>query len=217
MRWTQKNIPLSFQNCFKQVSGWIRNNVPAFVSGVVLWITPRRCFLSMVCVTVSFLIWIAVLGYSYSDLTAPPPSSFLLDKRGDFLAELVPGSGKGYWPARQLPERVVQATMLMEDRRFWNHPGVDPVAFARALHQNLSAGKRISGASTLAMQVARMQRPQARTYYAKAVESSTALFMTLRHGRQKFWIIISGSRLTVIRVMASGMPPAFISTNRLRI
>ncbi len=50
--------------------------------------------------------------------------------------------------------------------------------------QNLEHGERISGASTLAMQVARLQHPGPRTYSRKLVESLTALALTLRYGRE---------------------------------
>ncbi|MCP4694335.1 MAG: glycosyl transferase, partial [Desulfobacterales bacterium] len=70
------------------------------------------------------------------------------------------------------------------DQRFWKHPGVDLLAIARAIWQNAGSGRRVSGASTIAMQVARMQAPGARTYYHKAVEALTALFLTARYGRE---------------------------------
>lgn len=95
-----------------------------------------------------------------------------------------PGGEFGYWPIEELPPRVVAATVAIEDRRFWGHPGVDPLAIARALRQNLTERRRISGASTLAMQVARMQHPGARGYARKTLETLTAVFMTLHHGRQ---------------------------------
>ena len=57
--------------------------------------------------------------------------------------------------------------MALEDRRFWWHPGIDPIAMVRAFWQNVSSGARVSGASTLAMQVARMQHPDSRSIWAK--------------------------------------------------
>ena len=56
-------------------------------------------------------------------------------------------------------------------------------ALGRAAWQNLREGRRISGASTLAMQVARMQHAGPRTYGRKAVEALSAVFMTGFHGR----------------------------------
>jgi penicillin-binding protein 1C len=125
-------------------------------------------------------------GWFGSALVAPAPTPILLDRDGGFLAQLpAPDeAGYGYWEIGALPPRVVAATVALEDRRFWLHPGVDPVALARALWQNLSSGARVSGASTLAMQVARMQAPAPRSYLAKAREAATALFLTLRYGRE---------------------------------
>ncbi len=79
---------------------------------------------------------------------------------------------------------MVAATLALEDKRFWEHPGVDPLALLRAAWQDLHAGRRVSGASTIAMQVARMQHPGPRTYARKLVESLTALLLTARYGRE---------------------------------
>lgn len=132
------------------------------------------------------LLGLMVYAFSLATLTAPSPTLLLLDRQDRFLAESADpsGDGYGYWPVQELPQRVVAATLALEDKRFWHHPGVDPVAMARALWQNLSSGERVSGASTLAMQVARMQNPGSRTYGRKLVESLTATFLTLRHGRE---------------------------------
>lgn len=132
---------------------------------------------------------LALLGVALwrSRLVSPDPTLLLRDRNGRFLGE-VSAEGKdaefGYWPLEKIPERVAQATLLIEDRRFRSHPGVDPVALGRAAVQNLGQGRRISGASTLAMQVARMQNPGARTYGRKAMEALSAVFMTAFHGRE---------------------------------
>ncbi|MDM8517641.1 transglycosylase domain-containing protein, partial [Desulfobacterales bacterium HSG16] len=115
------------------------------------------------------------------------PSRILTDRHGRYLAHLraKEDAGYGYWPVNQIPERVAAATLAIEDHRFYSHPGIDPVAVLRAVWQNLSSSRRISGASTLAMQVARMQNPGRRTYFRKSVEAVTAVFLTLRFGRKE--------------------------------
>ena len=55
-----------------------------------------------------------------------------------------------------LPHSLVAATIAAEDRRFWSHPGVDPIAIARAVRQNLSEGKIVEGGSTITQQVAKL-------------------------------------------------------------
>jgi len=125
-------------------------------------------------------------GYFSAALIAPPPTPLLLDRSGQYLAQ-IPAAGDlgyGYWPVEDLPPRVVAATLSLEDRRFWSHPGIDPVAILRAFMQNMTSGRRISGASTLAMQVARMQDPGPRDFRHKLSEAVTAFFITLRYGHE---------------------------------
>ena len=125
-----------------------------------------------------------------SHLAAPTPTAVVTDRNGTFLTQaghesLRPNGTRqveyGYWPVTP-PDRVIRMTLALEDRRFWSHPGVDPIAVLRAIWQHLRGGHG-SGASTLAMQVARMQHPRPRTLWAKAIEAGTALALTVRYGR----------------------------------
>jgi penicillin-binding protein 1C len=129
--------------------------------------------------------WVGVI-WRRARLIAPSPTLYLQDRQGRFMGET--GADKedayGFWPLETLPPRVVAATLAVEDRRFKRHPGVDPIALGRATLQNIRKGKRLSGASTLAMQVARMQSPGRRGYARKANEALTALFLTWRYGRE---------------------------------
>lgn len=112
------------------------------------------------------------------------PSQVLLDRRGLFLGE-VPGTGgaHGFWPLpATLPEKVLVTTLETEDRRFFEHAGISWSSVARALQQNVSNRRVISGASTIAMQVARLEHPKARTFVAKAREAGEALLLIHRHG-----------------------------------
>ena len=73
----------------------------------------------------------------------------------------------------------VEALVRFEDQRFWGHPGVDPIAFARAMAQNLWHGEVVSGASTLTMQLVRMLEPRPRTVGSKLVEMHRALTLEI--------------------------------------
>ena len=139
-----------------------------------------------ICAEITFAAWRA-------HLVTPAATRLVRDRDGRFLGEL-PGEAAGarggawdaelgYWPVADLPPRVVAATAALEDRRFGWHPGVDPLAIARALVQNLSGGRRVSGASTLAMQVARMQHPGARGWLRKVNEACVAWMLTAAYGR----------------------------------
>ena len=63
-----------------------------------------------------------------------------------------------------------KAVLLKEDRYFYYHPGVNPIALGRALLINSIRGKTSSGASTITMQVARLLYPKERTVKNKLVE-----------------------------------------------
>ncbi len=123
-------------------------------------------------------------------LAAPAPTPIVLDRDGAFLTQAGHETARadggrqveyGFWRTPP-PPRVVAATLALEDRRFAWHPGVDPLAVLRAGWERLR-GRSGSGASTVAMQVARMQHPRPRTVWAKAVEAGVAVALTLRYGR----------------------------------
>lgn len=67
----------------------------------------------------------------------------------------------------EVSPRYLEALINYEDRWFWQHPGVNPFSVARAAWQDLTAGRVISGGSTLTMQVARLLDPHSRTFGGK--------------------------------------------------
>jgi penicillin-binding protein 1C len=151
----------------------------------LVWAAALRLLLA--CALGTLATW-AVAVAAGSGLVAPAPTAFIIDRDGGFLTQSGHESRRadggrqvdyGYWPVMP-PPRVVAATLALEDRRFWSHPGVDPVAVLRAAWQHVRGGG--SGASTLAMQVVRMQHPRPRTLWAKAVEAGTAIVLTARYG-----------------------------------
>ncbi len=86
--------------------------------------------------------------------------------------------------SRPFPERVARATLALEDRRFYDHPGVDAYAILRAAWNNLLGRGKRSGASTIAMQIARMQNPAPRSFVNKIVEAATGVAITYRNGHE---------------------------------
>ncbi|ALV91390.1 MULTISPECIES: peptidoglycan glycosyltransferase PbpC [Pantoea] len=69
----------------------------------------------------------------------------------------------------------IQALLTYEDRWFWHHPGINPMAIVRAIGQNVLHHSIVSGGSTLTMQVARLIDPQPRTLRGKVVQAWRAL------------------------------------------
>lgn len=75
---------------------------------------------------------------------------------------------------------MIKTTIAREDRRFLFHPGVDPVALARAICANLRRGKVVSGGSTITMQVAKMALGlKGRSIATKVLEALYALKLEL--------------------------------------
>ena len=85
----------------------------------------------------------------------------------------------GIWRYPTAPERVsplyLDALLGYEDRWFWRHPGVNPLALGRAAAQMLWYRRPVSGGSTLTMQVARILDPHSRTLWGKAKQVFRAL------------------------------------------
>ncbi len=80
---------------------------------------------------------------------------------------------------------LVKTILYKEDRWFRIHPGVNPIAIARALWQNIRTGKRVSGASTITMQVIRMLEPRQRTVVNKLIECFRALQLELHYSKNE--------------------------------
>ena len=110
-----------------------------------------------------------------------PVSSVLEARDGSLLGARIAADGQWRFPGRDtVPGKFAAAVIAAEDKRFRSHPGVDPIALARALWANLRAGKVVSGGSTITMQVIRMSRgSRPRTYPEKFVEAALALRLEL--------------------------------------
>ena len=106
-----------------------------------------------------------VLGWWYF-LPAPlfrvPYSTVILDREGEIMGMTVAGDGQFRVSGRgRLSGKYVAALLCFEDKRFFTHEGVDPLAVARALWLNVRSGSVVSGGSTLTMQVVRLSRESA--------------------------------------------------------
>lgn len=122
-----------------------------------------------------------------SSLFKDPVSTVILDKNGDLLGAKIASDGQWRFPeVKHLPEKYVKAVTTYEDKRFFYHPGVDPVSFMRAIIQNFRAGKYISGGSTLTMQTIRLSRKnQNRTILEKCIEIILATRLEIRYSKSE--------------------------------
>jgi penicillin-binding protein 1C len=92
-----------------------------------------------------------------TDLFHDDYSLVVNDRDGRLLGALL--SDDGAWrfpPLERVPEKFEKALLAFEDKRYYGHAGVDPVALARALWLDLYRGRVVSGGSTITMQTARL-------------------------------------------------------------
>ncbi|MDF1561809.1 MAG: penicillin-binding protein 1C [Deltaproteobacteria bacterium] len=82
-------------------------------------------------------------------------------------------------PLEEVDPGYLTALLRLEDKRFFTHGGVDPLAVARAVWVNLRAGRVVSGGSTLTMQLVRLAEPRPRTLRSKMVEALRAVQLEL--------------------------------------
>jgi len=128
------------------------------------------------------------------DLAFPPnlskarrSSPVALDRNGAWLRAL-PVEG-GRWRIRADLERTdpafVRNLLKVEDARFYQHLGVDPVAAARAALSDLTRGRVVSGGSTISMQTARLLEPRRRTFLAKVLQALRAVQLEARLSKRQ--------------------------------
>jgi penicillin-binding protein 1C len=117
----------------------------------------------------------------------PPYSAQVLDRDGSLLSAFLSTDQK--WRLRtriaHVSPELLRAILAKEDRYFLVHPGVNIFAVVRALLGNLAEGKRVSGASTITMQVARLLEPGPRTYAVKLREALRALQLERRYSKRE--------------------------------
>ncbi len=121
------------------------------------------------------------------DALRPPSATVVLDNEGRPLRFFLPPDGsKRLWAALEdVSPELKKALVASEDRWFYSHPGVNPLAVIRAGWSNLVSGRTISGASTIPMQIARMAEPGPRTLGSKLSEAFRALQLSARFGKDE--------------------------------
>jgi penicillin-binding protein 1C len=110
-------------------------------------------------------------------LLRPPVQSItLLDRNGIPLREsrVAERFSHELAPA-EVPQRVIDAVLAAEDKRFYSHHGIDWLATGRALFAGITRGHIISGASTITQQLVKISSHRPRTLRSKIIEAATAL------------------------------------------
>jgi penicillin-binding protein 1C len=136
------------------------------------------------------LILAFFLGFCFCvprQLFDDPFSTVIESSDGRLLGARIAADEQWRFPATDsVPDKYEKCLLLFEDRYFYYHPGINPVALARALVQNIKAGKIVRGGSTITMQVCRMARKnRERTLTNKLIEMIWALNLELRFSKKE--------------------------------
>lgn len=133
-----------------------------------------------------------ILGFAFwfslpDPLFRDPLSTILLSRDQQLLGARIATDEQWRFPEiEQVPDKFKTALLQFEDKRFYSHPGVDPLALVRAAYLNLKHGRIVSGGSTLNMQVIRLARKhRPRTYLEKLIEGVLAFRLDLGYDKDR--------------------------------
>lgn len=115
------------------------------------------------------------------------PTSYVIEaSNGHLLSAAIAADGQWRFPvADSVPEKFKKCIIAFEDKRYYQHFGIDFLAMSRAMHQNWKAKSVVSGGSTLSMQVIRLSRKQDRTLWQKLLEVILALRLELKYNKEE--------------------------------
>ena len=142
---------------------------------------------------------LGAVGYVVSIAASAPPLSSLKAKSTGDNTRVFAADGKplGFIQAEELhlplhsseiPDVVKDATIAIEDERFYQHKGVDYEGVVRAAIKNLTSGKTVQGGSTITMQLVRsLYISSERTYQRKIREAKLAEELEDEHSKE--WIL----------------------------
>ncbi|MCF3936135.1 PBP1A family penicillin-binding protein [Acuticoccus sp. M5D2P5] len=114
-----------------------------------------------------------------------PPNVAILSEGGDLIANRGDTGGRAVHLA-DLPPYVPQAVIAIEDRRFYSHPGVDPIGLTRAMVTNLTSGRLQQGGSTLTQQLAKnLFLDPSRTLERKIQEMIFSVWLEMQYDKDE--------------------------------
>lgn len=103
------------------------------------------------------------------------------------MAAKIASDGQWRFPiSKKVPQKFIDCIVQFEDRGYYSHWGVSPSAIVRAIKQNISSKRKVSGGSTLTMQVIRLSRKgKKRTFYEKVIEMILATRLEFSYSKKE--------------------------------
>ena len=87
---------------------------------------------------------------------APKQSTQFYDKDGNIIANTFKDENREYVKYDDIPARIIEGLVAIEDTQFFEHSGINPDAISRAIIKDIKAGAFVEGASTLTQQLIKM-------------------------------------------------------------
>ncbi len=121
-----------------------------------------------------------------SKLFHAPTCYIIEDKDGNLLNATIAADGQWRFPYNNnVPQKFIDCITTFEDRRFFKHPGIDPVAIGRAVVKNVKNKGVVQGGSTLTMQVIRLSKQNNnRNIWNKLKESILAVRLEFSYAKK---------------------------------
>lgn len=145
------------------------------------------CFFWSMILVLSIIAW---LSYDLPDMEAAVdydkrPTVVILAANGDEIARYGDLQGD-IIPLDNMSPYLVQAVLAVEDRRFYDHFGLDFIGLARAMWRNMRAGYVVQGGSTITQQLAKnlFLTPE-RTLTRKAKEALLAIYLEQKYSKDQ--------------------------------
>lgn len=148
----------------------------------------KRTFYTIIILFLSLIVGFKILDHLY-----PLPevkidvSPVALDRNGEILRHFSSEEGifRHWVTLDEVSPLYIDALLAYEDRFFYSHFGINPLATLRATFQWITHGKIISGSSTLTMQVARLLDPHERSISGKFKQMFRALQLEARYSKDE--------------------------------
>ncbi len=136
-----------------------------------------------------YIIAILLIAYYFClprKLFQTPYATVVADRNNELLGARIADDGQWRFPPSDtVPDKFKKCIIEFEDRHFYAHWGVNPLAIGRAIRQNLKEKRTVSGGSTITMQTIRLARNNPRTVGEKLIEMIWATRLEFRYSKEE--------------------------------
>ena len=147
----------------------------------------QRIFKKFILILLGIFVLLLILDITFPLRINKSYSKVITAKDGSLLTAYLSKDEKWRMKTKldEVSPDLIKAIINKEDKWFYWHFGVNPFAVVRALFSNIISGERVSGASTITMQVARLLNPKDRTYSNKFIEMLRAVQLEMHYSKKE--------------------------------